>query len=340
MQMINVGLIGYGHMGRSHGQLLGGHDGVRLVAVADALAERREQAAAELRVVTYADGRELIASAGCDVIFVCCPTYLHAEMTLLALSAGCDVFCEKPMGLDVAQCESMMEAQTRSGRILMIGQVLRFWPEYVYLKETCASGRLGRLNALSMMRVGGVSVGWDNWYLDETRGGMQIFDRHIHDTDAVLWLLGLPRAVRAWGVSRDARTQGGIYHSFTQYEYDGVIVQAEGSADAPKGFPFTARYRAAFEQGVLDFDSTRQVTLLEYADGEARNVALPAPMATLQSGLNISSSLPYFYEQQYFFSCVRERVQPERMMPAEARNTIRVIKAEIESVRTGQAVSL
>ena len=339
--MLNVGLIGYGNMARSHGQLLDKHEGVRLVAVADARSERREMAAADHEGITlYEDGRDLIARESCQVIFVCCPTFLHTEMTIRALEAGRDVFCEKPMGLSVDQCDQMIEAERRTDRTLMIGQVLRFWPEYVYLKDTLDSGRLGKLNALSMMRVGGVSVGWDNWYLDEERGGMQIFDRHIHDTDAILWMLGKPQAVQAFGVSRDPRTEGGIYHSFTQYLFPDVIVNAEGSADAPKGFPFTARYRAAFENGVLDFDSTRQTTLMEYANGEARAAELPKPMEALTSGLNISASSPYYNEQVYFFGCLREGKRPTRVTPADARETIRVIKAEIESARSGRPVEL
>ena len=131
------------------------------------------------------------------------------------------------MGLNPAECERMIAASRRADKILVIGQVLRFWPEYVYLKETVASGRLGALQSLSMTRVGGVSIGSERWFLDEKRGGMQIFDRHIHDTDLTLWILGMPEAVEAFGVELDPNTDGGIVHSFTRYIYPGIAVSAE-----------------------------------------------------------------------------------------------------------------
>jgi len=256
--IMRIGLCGYGNMGRHHSQLLQKHDpSLELVGIADVTAERRELASndhAGIRI--WASGQEMIAAGGLDVVFVCTPTYLHAELSTLALQAGCHVFCEKPMALQPELCQQMITVANDTGKFLMIGQVLRFWPEYVYLKELCETRKYGPLRALSMTRVGGVSTGWQGWYLDERRGGMQIFDRHIHDSDAVLWILGQPRAVQSYGFSLDPHTAGGINHSFTHYDFGPeLLVSAEGSADMPAGFPFTAAYRATFARACLEFNS-------------------------------------------------------------------------------------
>jgi predicted dehydrogenase len=328
-------------MGRSHAQLLTQHGGdIELVAVADVQEELRQQVSEKLGVQAFASGEEMIDAKVADVVFVIAPTYLHAPLAVRALESGRHVFCEKPMGLDTTACDRMIAASKASGKMLIIGQVLRFWPEYAFLKEAIVSGRYGRLEALSMTRVGGVSVGYDGWYLDEERGGMQIFDRHIHDTDLVLWLLGRPKAVRAFGVAKCPRTQGGYVHSFTEYRYDNLAVSAEGSADMPKGFPFTMSYRATFERACIEYSNRQSPTLTLYTGEEPIHPELPSPVGELKSGLNISSSSGYFLEQAYFFDCIRNGSKPTIVTPESARETIEVIRAEIASARAGKEVVL
>lgn len=338
---MNVGLCGYGGMGRHHASLFSKHADVRLAAVADAEPELRRQAAETHGVKTWASGQEMIAAGGLDVVFVCAPTYLHCELSIRAMEAGCDVFCEKPMALDPAQCREMNAAAERLDRRLMIGQVLRFWPEYVFLKEAIDSRRFGALRSLTLRRIGGVSVGWQRWFLDERRGGMQIFDRHIHDTDAVQWMLGLPESVSGFGYTRDAGTEGGINHSVTRYAYPGnLLVCAEGSADLPKRYPFTSAYLAMFETAAVEYSSRCDPTLSVYTDDAVEHPALPEPMADIASGLNIAAAGPYYREQLYFFDCLRRGVKPVAVDPASAAETVRIVRAEIKSVRTGRPVKL
>jgi predicted dehydrogenase len=184
-----------------------------------------------------------------------------------------------------------------------------------------------------MTRIGGVSIGFERWFLDEKRGGMQIFDRHIHDTDLVVWLLGVPEAVQAFGVEKDPRTEGGIIHSFTRYLFPGLAISAEGSADLPAKFPFTMGYRAVFDTAAIEYSSRQTPTLKLYTGGEPETPELPQPLGTVQSGLNITAASGYFLEQVYFFDCVRKDRRPQIVTPESARDTIRVVRAEIRSAR-------
>ncbi len=341
---MRIGLCGYGSMARHHSQLLNKHNpGVELVGIADVTEERRKLAGNDHPGVRiWNSAQEMLScESNLEVAFVCTPTYLHAELTIQALQAGCHVFCEKPMALQPEQCQDMIAAAEASQRFLMIGQVLRFWPEYIYLKELCDSHRFGPLRCLSMTRVGGISTGWQGWYLDERRGGMQIFDRHIHDSDAILWILGQPRAVQSYGFSLDSHSAGGINHSFTHYDFGPeLLVSAEGSADLPKGFPFTAAYRATFAQACLEFNSRERPTLTLYTDGESSHPELPLPLEEISSGLNISSAGPYFTEQAYFFHCVRTGQKPATVTPESAQQTIKLVRAEIASCRNGTPIAL
>jgi predicted dehydrogenase len=335
---MKVGLCGYGPMGRTHAQLLIKHEDIQLVAVAEVQADLRARAQTELGVQTFESGEALIDARIADVVFVCAPTYLHAPLTIRALRTGAHVFCEKPMGLNPRQCAAMIEASRRADRMLIIGQVLRFWPEYVFLKQAIDSGRYGRLQSLSMTRIGGVSIGYERWFLDEQRGGMQIFDRHIYDTDLVIWLLGVPEAVQAFGFEKDARTDGGIVHSFTRYLYKDMAISAEGSADLPAKFPFTMSYRAGFDNAAIEYSSRQTPTLKLYVgNAEPETPELPQPLGTVQSGLNIASASGYFLEEVYFFDCIRKGRRPQIVTPESASETIRVVRAEIRSVRRGGA---
>ena len=339
--MIKVGLCGFGSMAKGHAQMLKLHDDVKLVAIADAVEENRSKAAELYGVKVYESGEELIDAGGLDVVFVVVPTYLHNPLAIRALRSGCHVFCEKPMALNPQLCQEMIDEAKKADKMLMIGQVLRFWPEYVFLKKTVDSRPYGRLLALSMQRVGGVSTGWQGWYLDEQRGGSQLFDRHIHDADAILWMLGKPREIRTHGCSRDSRIGGGVFHSFTEYYYnDDMVVSAEGSADTVAGFPFTASYRAVFENAVIEFDSRRKPTLLVYAGAEPFSPEMEGGVEDLRSGMNIKNAGPYFFEQRYFFNCLAKGVRPETVTPESAMQTIELVKAEVESAKTRKPVRI
>jgi len=333
---MKVAVCGYGPMGRTHTQLLKEHDGVELIGVADVQADLRKQAEEEHGIQTWQSGQELIDAQVADVICVCAPTYLHSALTVRALEAGHHVFCEKPMGLNPAECTAMIEASERTGKLLTIGQVLRFWPEYVFLKQAVDSGQYGRLQTLSMTRVGGVTIGYESWFLDEKRGGMQIFDRHIHDTDLTLWLLGRPQAVESYGFEKDPALEGGLVHTFTRYVYDGIAVSAEGSADLPAGYPFTMGYLAVFDKATIEYSNQHSPTLTLYKEsGEQEVPELPQPLGEIQSGLNISSASGYFLEQVYFFDCIRNNRRPEIVAPESARETVEIVRCEIESARRG-----
>lgn len=339
--MIKVGLCGFGSMAKGHAQMLQLHEGVQLVAIADAVEENRKKAAEQYGVKVYASGEELIDAGGLDVVFVVVPTYLHAPLAIRALNAGCHVFCEKPMALNTDLCQDMIDAANKSGKNLMIGQVLRFWPEYVYLKGVIDSGKYGKLQSLTMQRIGDKSFGWENWYLDERRGGCQLFDRHVHDADAIQWLLGMPSEVYCYGVGRDPYTDGGIFHSVTEYCYpDGKLVSAEGSSDNEAGYPFTATYHAVFENGVVSFNSTRTPTLTVHCNGETTVPDLSSGIEDLKSGMNITNAGPYFYEEAYFFDCIKKGVKPSTITPESAKESIRLVRTEGISIKEHKRISL
>ncbi|HEY3378277.1 MAG TPA: Gfo/Idh/MocA family oxidoreductase, partial [Armatimonadota bacterium] len=211
--MIRIGMVGMGGISGAH---LPAYeklaDIAQVVARCDKIPERADgtakgvainiggPAATALQATAYTDYRELLADPEVDVVDICLPTDLHAEVAIAALQAGKHVLCEKPMALNVAQCDRMIAAAQASGSIFMIAQCIRFWPAYVYLKELVDSGKYGKLTSAQFSRLSGPPI-WasENWLLTPERSGGSLLDLHIHDTDYLSFLLGTPTSVSTRG---------------------------------------------------------------------------------------------------------------------------------------------
>ncbi len=341
MSEIRVGLIGLGFMGRTHATLWQQVPGARLVAVADADPVRRSggasvqgniggaQAPLDFSgVQTFADGRELIAQAPVDAVDICLPTYLHAEFTQLAAAAGKHVFVEKPMALTSDQAAAMIEAAHRNNVQLMVGQCLRFWPEYNYLRDCVNTGRLGKLLKASFFRLSSKPTwAWEGWLLDPARSGSAMLDMHVHDVDYVNFVLGRPRSIYATA-GRTGATPGWDLVT-AQWAYpDGCQVNLEGAWYNLESFPFRAGYLAVFERGVVQMDSAAQPTVTLYRPGrEAEPVALAGDA--------------YLSELAYFTRCLLEgKSVAEMVAPESARASLELVEAERRSAESGSILSL
>jgi predicted dehydrogenase len=237
--MIKVGLVGLGFIGRVHLTRFLASEKAELVAVADRDVERLTSAAAEgsahpaLAPLEIPEGvavfdslDDMLAGADVDMVDICLPTFLHAQATVKAAQAGKHVLCEKPMALDLAQSQAMIDAARANGVQLMIAQCTRFWPGYTVLKEVYDSGRLGRLQSLTMRRMAAPPTwSWEAWLLSAKRSGGVIVDLHIHDVDYINFLLGPPRAVFAQGIEHGVT--GGIDVVIGNLLYPDMKVTAE-----------------------------------------------------------------------------------------------------------------
>lgn len=337
--MVKLGMIGMGGIAGCHlnaYEKLAGK--AQIVACCDNILERAngtaERAAinngygagtTKLQVKAYTDYRELLADPTIEAVDICLPTYLHAEVSIAALQAGKHVMSEKPMALTVEDCDRMVAAAQETGRILMIGQCIRFWPEYLCLKEIVDSGKYGKVLGASFSRISGrprTSV--NNWMLNPALSGGGILDLHIHDTDFVAFLFGVPKSVS----TRGREDEIGIGFVRTEYGYDdadGVI--AEGGWDHHDGFPFFMTFLVQLEKAtVLCHGAWGPLTVFP-AEGESFTPEL----------------LPgdgYSRELDYFLDCVTNGKLPTVVTPWQARETVRIIAAEAESLHAGREIAL
>jgi predicted dehydrogenase len=328
--MIRVGIVGLGFMGRMHYRCWTTTPGARVTAVCEAnpaalAAAARPPAgnvtgAADhvdlegLTVCTSLD--ELLSSGTVDALSITLPTFLHPDMTVKALEAGVHVLCEKPMALSVEECDRMIDAARRTGKVLQIGHCIRFWPEYVVARDLVRSGRYGKLVAASFRRYS-TQPTWspDNWFADEQRSGGQALDLHIHDADYIHHLLGLPDFV-----SSIADPAMGYISS--QYHYgDGTAVTAESCWRMAPTFGFEMSFVMVLERATITFDCTRTPAFRVCPnEGEAFTPELPP-------GDGYSREIAHFLQ-----AITGPPVEPV-VTPWQSRETIRLVLAEKESAR-------
>lgn len=186
--MINVGIIGFGKMGRIRYDTVSQNGAARVVAIAD----KRESPALS-GVQYYRSPEELLAARDVEAVFICTPSYLNQPLTMSALKAGKHVFCEKPPALNAKEMEEVIKAERLAGgRKLMYGFNHRHHDSIKKAKELIDSGVYGGI--LWMRGRYGKSVD-ESFYNDwrskkELAGGGILMDQGIHMLDLFLMMAG------------------------------------------------------------------------------------------------------------------------------------------------------
>lgn len=332
--MLKIGLCGAGFMGTMHAACYANIPGVKVVAVADVRKDFAEKVAADHGAERYARASDLIAKADVDAVDICLPTYLHADHVVQAAARGLDCMCEKPLALNTAEADRIVKAVRKAKIKFMVGHVIRFWPEYVVLKETIEKKKLGALKMLFLTRFGGRPAGWQNWFHKQDLCGGGALDMHIHDSDYVLYLLGMPKTLDASG----AFIKGGLDRVTVNYHYPGVAVTAAGGW-WPGGEPFEMAFRAVFDKGVLTYSSNSSPLTLHTPGKDPQPVNVPQPKTSkVEAGGNISSLGGYFNEVNYFVECLKRNEQPEIVTPETARDAVKLVEREIASAKKNQSL--
>jgi predicted dehydrogenase len=163
-ERINVGLIGFGLIGRFHLASLKEQPDARVAAVCDVHQGRVEAAAAMAGgdVVRYDDFRKLLDSRDVDAVVVATPDHWHALMTMLACAAGKDVYVEKPLTLFVREGRWMLDVARRTRRVVQVGTQNRSGPPFQKARELIRQGRLGRPVCASINNSRNVMPGFGN----------------------------------------------------------------------------------------------------------------------------------------------------------------------------------
>jgi predicted dehydrogenase len=340
--MLRVGLVGYGFMGHMHAQCYAATGETVVTAVADVDPAKRAEAEEKLNAHVFGSIQEMLAVADLDLVDICTPTFLHEEHVIAAAHAGKNIMCEKPMSLTLESCDRMIEAANDAGIAIMFGQVIRFWPEYVAIKELVDSGKYGKVLRLSAQRRGSFPTAWEHWFEDASRSGGGVLDLHIHDEDYIVYLIGFPKIIDAVGTVGRGNGVDGVQVIGRGYK-DGASSYAEAAIDLAPGFPFNMSLLVHCEKATMNYDLSASPSLMVYpVEGEPFTPDLPKPsigVSTETSG-NISNLGGYYNEIKYFIDCIKTGKKPEIVTPESARDAVRLCLAAARSVEIGQPVEI
>ncbi len=193
-KLIKIGIIGCGAIANSkHMPALSKVADAEMVAFCDLVSERAEKAAKEYGTSdakVYTDYKELLKDPTIDVVHVCTPNRSHSFISVDALDAGKNVMCEKPMAINSAEAQKMLDAAKRSGKKLSIGYQNRFRDDSLYLKKEAEDGTFGDIYYAKATAIRRRGV--PNWgvFLDEyEQGGGPLIDIGTHTLDLTLWMM-------------------------------------------------------------------------------------------------------------------------------------------------------
>ena len=146
----------------------------------------------------------------------------------------------------------------------MIAHCLRFWPCYTLLKKLIETKKYGEVVAASFNRYSAMP-GWGkgyNWFTDESKSGGVALDLHIHDTDMVQFLFGMPKSVTSSATFND---DGVMTFIKTSYDVGGPVVSSEGCWAMTQSFGFQATFMVTFEKAVVVMDTSRDDVMTVYS---------------------------------------------------------------------------
>jgi len=344
--MIRVGIAGIGFMGMTHYLAYPQSRGARVTAIAARDPVRRSGdwrgikgnfgppgTKMDLKGVRgYADWQELVDDPDIDLIDICLPPAMHAEVAIAALNAGKHVFCEKPISLDLADATRMVRAAQRAGKQLMIGHVLPFFPEYAFARQAITGGKYGKLQGGHFKRIISDPL-WLKDFYDPKRVGGPVLDLHIHDAHFIRLACGMPRAVFSSGRMRGEVVE--FVNTQFLFEDERMAVTAASGVIHQQGRPFTHAFEIYLERATLLYDSA-------VLDGKP---AVLQPLCVLEANGRVT--YPKLKPVDAFALELREVVSaiksgtPSSLLSGElARDALAICHRETESVRKGAMVKI
>jgi myo-inositol 2-dehydrogenase/D-chiro-inositol 1-dehydrogenase len=184
---VNVGVIGLGRIGKLHlHNIIAQIPGIKLIGVSDIIENSLQEVSQKYDIpIIKNDYRYLLDNKEIDAVVICSSTDTHAKIMIEAAQAGKDIFCEKPIALDLKEIDRALEAVKTEGIKLQIGFNRRFDPSFMKAKEMVQSGKIGKPHIVKITSRDPAPPPIE--YI-KVSGGI-FLDMTVHDFDMIRYLL-------------------------------------------------------------------------------------------------------------------------------------------------------
>jgi myo-inositol 2-dehydrogenase / D-chiro-inositol 1-dehydrogenase len=343
MERVKVGLIGSQFISMIHAESFARCHQAELVAVASPTPGNAERFAKEHKIPRhFADYRELLAMPEIDMVAIGIPNDLHCEVAVAAAEAGKHIVIEKPLCMNLAEADRMIDAAKKANVKLMYAEELCFAPKYVRLKQLLDDGALGTPTLLKQSEKHDGPHAAHFWDVERSGGGVMM-DMGCHAIEFFRWMLDRPPIKSVYAqMSTQVHTDKtvGDDNSLLILEFEnGVVALAEESWTKLGGMD--DRAEAHGSEGVAYADLLHGNAIETYSlDGYG--YAVEKAGSTKGWSFTIyeeAYNYGFHQEMAHFVDCVLHDKQP-RVTGEDGRAVLEVIFAAYQSARTGQKVYL
>lgn len=326
---MRVAIIGAGNNAVGHAKSLEVMDEVEIVGIVDPILDRAKEMVNDFGGRAFEDHQTMLKDATPDAVWVCSPCFLHADQTVDCLSAGAHVMCEKPMALNVADCDRMIEAGKAKNVKLMVDQTTRFMANLVEMQRIFQAGECGDLVRSWSIRESYHQIKNNaSWRLDFDKSGGIVFEWEVHEIDFVRSIGGRVKEVYAkTAFSRDGAP--GFLDYFTAvltFENGGYgnleASQSEHLGMSGRGFSGTTGSAVAVGRD--------QIRIQTEGDVEPRIIDVATP--------EFKGSNRYLSNRPFVEAILNDGPSP--VSGEDAKHNIEIAAAIVESGKTDQVVSL
>jgi predicted dehydrogenase len=313
---MKIGILGAGAMGNAH---INGFKSLErqngtYAAICDVDKTKCDAFAEKYGLRAYYDFDAMLADSEIELVDICLPSFMHEEFAVKAAGAKKHLLVEKPIAFTMEAARNIYAAAEKNGVRIMVAQVLRFWPEYLKIKEIYEAGEIGDIITIYAARLGQM-VTWGEWYKDPAKSGETLMNLTLHDIDFLHYMLGKPKSVYSAG-TRDKMDNYNDVMNIFKFK-NGVNAMVDGSFSMTAGYPFTMRMRVLGTKGTLEFtfisgenigpESTSSLLMYKPDDGGKK--------------VEVEGYDAYGREIQYFLNCI-EKNEPTDAVSKESILTV------------------
>ncbi len=308
-RIINVCMIGAGRVGKLHSGTIKQYvPNARITALVDPAAAILNETGDQFEI----DGRypsleEAFDKADFDAVIITTPTFTHLPLAEAAAAQGKHVFLEKPMAMNLQECDAIIAATEEKGLLLQLGFMRRFDPEFVAAAERIAAGEIGEPTLIKSLTHGpGLPPPWANDI--RTSNGM-IAEVNSHDLDCVRWLMGSnPQRIYL----EVANFKGDERGATAEHFYDNMLATIKFESGAlgnisgvcPCDYGYDARVEIIGKKGIMQIGSMQGMDVVVCIN---RDQGLITP---IYKRWPERFAWAYIHEIQHFIDCVRTGTKP------------------------------